>query len=179
VLFPLTDQTAAAMIRATGGSNSNCVQSEVVMIKTRIACTAAFLSLAFLAMQAPADEPKSKSGPANKLVGSWKLISAKYGGQDNKFPEGVTMLKHVTPEQFMWVRYDSDGKVTDAAGGGCTFKGKQYEETPEYGLGDSFEVIKGKTHSFEWKVEGNKWYHSGKLANGLTIEEVWERVEKK
>jgi len=24
-----------------------------------------------------------------------------------------------------------------------------------------------------------KWYHNGTRSNGLTIEEVWERVEKK
>jgi hypothetical protein len=168
------------MIRATGKPrNKHLVQSEIVMFKTRIASMAVSLSLVFLAMQAPAEEPKSKNGAANKLVGTWKLVSGKYGGQEQKLPEGVTMLKHVTPEQFTWLRYGSDGKVTDIAGGGCTFKANQYEETPDYGLGESFDVIKGKTHSFEWKVEGNKWYHSGKLANGLTIEEVWERVEKK
>jgi hypothetical protein len=31
---------------------------------------------------------------------------------------------------------------------------------------------KGKTHSFKWKIEKNKWYHSGKLDNGLAIDEV-------
>jgi hypothetical protein len=33
--------------------------------------------------------------------------------------------------------------------------------------------------SFECKVEGAKWYHNGALSSGLTIEEVWERVEPK
>jgi hypothetical protein len=178
-VFPLTHQISGSDDPPDGRAKEHLVNPEVVMFKKPIVGTAACLSLAFLAMQALAEEPKSKNGPANKLVGTWKLISAKYGGQDFKFPEGVIMLKHVTPEQFTWLRYGSDGKVTDIAGGGCTIKGNQYEEAPEYGLGDSFEVIKGKTHSFEWKVAGNKWYHSGKLANGLTIEEVWERVEKK
>lgn len=36
-----------------------------------------------------------------------------------------------------------------------------------------FATVKGKTHAFTCKVEGNKWYHIGKLATGLTIEEVW------
>jgi hypothetical protein len=30
-----------------------------------------------------------------------------------------------------------------------------------------------------WKLEGNKWYPNGKLSNGETIEEVWQRVERK
>ena len=37
--------------------------------------------------------------------------------------------------------------------------------------------LKGKPQSFTWKVEGNKWLHSGTLSSGATIEEVWERVE--
>jgi hypothetical protein len=66
-----------------------------------------------------------------------------------------------------------------AAGGPFTLKGDDYEETPEYGFSEDFNLIKGKPQSFKAKIEGNKWYHDGKLSNGLTIEEVWERVEKK
>jgi hypothetical protein len=50
---------------------------------------------------------------------------------------------------------------------------------PEYGISEDFETIKGKAQTFKWQVDGNKWHHSGKLSNGLTIEEVWEKVEKK
>ena len=124
----------------------------------------------------------SSSGRAQmkeSLVGTWKLVSAKYGGEEFKFEEGVTTLKHVTTSQFMWASYDKDGKVTRAAGGDYTLKGEVYEETPKYGISSDFETIKGKPQTFKWKVEGNKWYHNGKLSNGLTIDEVWERVEKK
>lgn len=41
------------------------------------------------------------------------------------------------------------------------------------------EIMKSKAQTFTCKVEGNKWYDNGKLSNGLTIDEVWERVEKK
>jgi hypothetical protein len=141
----------------------------------RIAFLAAVVLFAGIAQRGFADEPKAE----NKLVGTWKLISAKYGGQEHKFPEGTTTLKHVTPTQFMWATYDGDGKVTRAAGGGYTMKGDAYEETPEYGISADFDTIKGKAHTFKWKVDGNKWHHDGKLSNGLTIEEIWERVEKK
>ena len=113
------------------------------------------------------------------MVGTWKLVSAKYDGKEYKLPDGMATLKHVTPTQFMWASYDKDGKVSRAAGGGYTLKGEVYEETPEYCLGSAFDVFKGKAQTFTWKVEGNKWHHTGKLSNGLTIEEVWERVEKK
>jgi hypothetical protein len=126
-----------------------------------------------------AGEAKGDSNSANKLVGTWKLVSANYGGEEHKFAEGTTTVKHVTPSQFMWASYDKNGKVTRAAGGDYTLKGDVYEETPAYGLSSDFDVVKGKAQTFKWKVEGNKWHHNGKLSNGLTIEEVWERVEKK
>jgi hypothetical protein len=75
---------------------------------------------------------------------------------------------------------NKDGKVVNALGGSYTLKGKTYVEIPEYGLGESLlKALKGKPQSFKWKIEGNKWHHSGSLSSGLTIEEVWERVEKK
>src|SRR5262249_50778379 len=106
----------------------------------------------------------------NKLIGTWKLVSAKYGGREFKFPEGTTMVKHVTPTGFMWATYDPDGKVTRAAGGTYALKGETYEETPEYGLSSDCDLIKGKAETFTWKIDGNKWHHDGKLSNGLTIE---------
>jgi hypothetical protein len=146
------------------------------MSMTRMVLLAAVVAAA--TTQIVADETKGDAKAENKLIGTWKLVSAKYGGKESQFPAGTTMLKHVTPSQFMWVTYDKDGKVTRAAGGSYTLKGDEYTETPEYGIGSDFAVIKGGTHTFRWKVEGNKWLHTGKLANGLTIDEVWERVEK-
>jgi hypothetical protein len=79
----------------------------------------------------------------------------------------------------MWLSYDADGKMIRGAGGSYTLKGEDFSDTPEYGMGDDFNVVKGKTHVFKCKVEGDKWYHTGKLESGLVIEEVWERVAKK
>jgi len=136
------------------------------------------LTVAATVAAARADEPKPGAGD-NKLVGTWKCVSAKFDGQEVNRPAGYTQLKHVTPAQFMWVTYGADGTVTRAAGGGYTLKGEVYVATPEYGIGGDFDVIKGKAQTFKWKVDGNKWHHTGALSNGLTIEEVWERVEKK
>jgi hypothetical protein len=140
---------------------------------------ALFAALAVTAAAACAADPKGDAKSDNPLVGTWKLVSGKYGGQDFKFPEGSTHIKHITPTQFMWATYDKDGVVSRAAGGTYTLKGETYEELPEYGISSDFDLIKGKAQTFTWKVEGDKWYHNGKLSNGLTIEEVWQRVEKK
>jgi len=137
------------------------------------------IALTVAATTAQSGEGKADTKTENKLVGTWKLVSARYGGEEFKFEEGLTTVKHVTPTQFMWASYDKDGKVTRAAGGDYTLKGEVYEETPKYGISEDFDEIKGKAQTFKWKVEGNKWYHNGKLSNGLTIEEVWERVERR
>jgi hypothetical protein len=132
-----------------------------------------------IALSAFADKDQEAVGPdPGQLVGTWKLVSAMYNGQDFNFPAGLTMLKHVTPEQFLWVRYDDKGQITAAAGGPHEIKGDTYTESPAYGTGADFEAIKGRAHPFQWKVEGTKWHHQGKLIDGLTIEEIWERVEK-
>jgi len=125
------------------------------------------------------DQKKAEVGTENKLLGTWKQVKARFGGNEVKIPEGTTQLKHVTSTHFMFVDFDKDGKFIDAFGGPYTLKGEKYEETLEYGVGDVFKMLKGKPQSFACKVEGDKWYHNGTLSNGLTIEEVWERVEPK
>jgi hypothetical protein len=125
------------------------------------------------------DSKKAEVRTENKLVGTWKQVKAKFGGKEVKLPEGNTQLKHITSTHFMFVDFDKDGKFIDAFGGPYTLNGEKYEETLEYGVGEVFKMLKGKPQSFECKVEGAKWYHNGTLSSGLTIEEVWERVEPK
>ena len=139
----------------------------------------AVVALAVLAASVRPAEPAAVAKVDNKLVGTWKCISAKYGGQEVNRPEGFTQLKHVTPTHFMWATFGADGKVISALGGSYTLKGNDYVETPEYWVGEGLDELKGKRQEFTWKVEGNKWHHNGKLSTGLTIEEVWERVERK
>jgi hypothetical protein len=149
------------------------------MKPTRIPLLALSIVFALTTRGAVADEPGPSAKLQDKIIGTWKLVSAKYSGQAVNFPEGSTMLKHITPSQFMWATYDKDGKVFRAAGGSYTLKGEEYVEAPEYGIGQDFELIKGKTHTFQCRIDGNTWHHDGKLSDGQTIEEVWERVEKK
>ncbi len=132
--------------------------------------------VAVVALLAPmAFETANAQGP-DTLVGTWRQVSGKFNGKEFRQPEGVTLIKHITPTQFMFVDYDKDGKVTDAFGGTYSLKGGAYEETPLYGTGD-VHGLKGKPQSFRCRVEGNRWYHSGTLSGGATLEEVWEREE--
>ena len=138
-----------------------------------------YFAVAVALVTSPPDIRGDDAKADNKLIGTWKVISAKYDGKEVKRPDGYTHLKHVTPTQFMWAIYDGEGKVEAVLGGSYTLKGNEYIEVPEYGMGGALEQLKGKPQTFTWKVDGNKWHHTGKLSSGLTIEEVWERVEKK
>lgn len=131
---------------------------------------------AFVPGCSTADAQRDEARPANELLGTWKQVSGKFNGQDFQPPEGTTLIKHVTPAGFMFVDVDKDGQIRDAAGGSYTVIGDTYFETPTYATGD-FHGLKGKTQRFTWRVEGNRWFHSGTLTSGLTIEEVWERVD--
>jgi len=126
------------------------------------------------------EDPADKNGAAAKLIGTWKMVSAKYNGEESDLPKTGITLKHITPGNFIFVTYDSEtGKVTRAAGGTYTLTGEKYEEAPEYGLSEDFEAIRGKRHAFTLKIDGDTWHHNGALADGLKIEEVWERVKGK
>lgn len=162
-------------MKFTRTSKGNVAGSAAAIIRSMGAITVFLLGMVLVRAEEPKDETKLQ----HQLVGTWTLISAKYGGQEFKPGEGVTTVKHVTPTQFMWASYGKDGKVTRAAGGSYTLNGDTYEETPGYGISADFDLIKGNAQTFKCRIEGNKWYHNGKLSNGLTIDEVWERVEKK
>jgi hypothetical protein len=127
-----------------------------------------------------AQDPPKKNEAAGGVIGTWKMISAKYGGEEADLTKTEITLKHVTPVSFLWVTYDSETKqVLRMAGGTYTLKGEQYVERPQYGLGEDFEQIREKAHAFTLKIEGDTWHHNGALADGLKIDEVWERVKAK
>jgi hypothetical protein len=117
-----------------------------------------------------------EKGLSTRLIGTWKLVSGKYGGQEGG-PAGTT-LKHITPAHFMVVSYDEKtGEVTRAHGGAYVVDGALYKDTPRYGFGPDFQAVRDQEHTFECKVEADRLYQTGKLASGVTIEEVWELVK--
>ena len=142
----------------------------------RLVTLALIASLA-IGTKAVADEPKAEATVEKKLVGTWKLASAKYGGQETTLPQTATTLKHITPTHYVWLTHDEDGTITRGAGGTYTFEGDEFTQIGMFGVAGSFPLLKGK-NTYKCKVDGNKWHHTGTLTNGLTIDEVWERLEK-
>jgi hypothetical protein len=138
------------------------------------------LATATTTTPAYAEDPKAKS--EGKLVGTWRLVSKKdQAGREIELPQGVKIIKLMTPTHWTAITYNEDGEVSRAFGGTYTLKDDTFEEVPEFGISSTYDLdrLKGKTQSFRCKIDGNKWSHSGTLSNGGTINEVWERVEKK
>src|SRR5215475_10143586 len=77
------------------------------------------------ARSATDDLKKVDAKPEPKLLGTWRLVKAKYGGKDAVMPEGHVEYKHVTPVQFMLASIDN-GTIIAAFGGSYTVKGDEY-----------------------------------------------------
>jgi hypothetical protein len=113
-----------------------------------------------------------------QLIGTWRQVSQKVDGVDRTTPQVYMTFKHITPAGFVWLSHDkSTGMIIRAAGGTYVLSGNTYTERIEYGIGNDYEVIRNSQHSFTARIDGDKWYHVGQLANGQTIDEVWERVQ--
>lgn len=115
---------------------------------------------------------------APEVVGTWRLLSAKENGKPVSLPAGTTILKHVTPTDFVFVYYDERGQMTAAGGGPYALRGTRYEETLQYGLAAGVMPLLGKPQVFTLRIEGMRWYHTGKESDGTVVEEVWERVRR-
>ena len=112
------------------------------------------------------------------VVGTWKLVSAKANGKAVDIPAGTTVLKLVTPTDFVFVYYTEQGLITVAGGGHYTLNGNQYAETVEYGVGEGMAPYIGKTETFMLRIDGGRWYHSGTEHDGTVVEEVWEPARR-
>lgn len=101
------------------------------------------------------------------------------GGQLVKAPKEVEHMKFIAAGRFLWMNV-KDGKIISAAGGRCRVRGDHYKEFPEHVLLDSDRWLMGKKHSFEWRLEGDKWYHIGVLkreTGDMRVYQVWKRVK--
>lgn len=116
--------------------------------------------------------------PAPGVVGTWRLVSAKVNGKAVEVSAGTTVLKHLTPTDFVFVYYNEQGLITVAGGGRYTLTGNRYEESVEYGVGEGMAPYIGKTEVFTLRIDGDRWYHSGTEHDGSVVEEIWERARR-
>lgn len=108
------------------------------------------------------------------LSGNWR-ISAR-AGQDGQMTEmkrtARKTLKICSATRFQWFAINPETKEFFGTGGGTyTLKDGKYTETLEFFSRDNSRV--GASLSFDAKVEGDKWQHSGKSSKGDPVNEIW------
>jgi hypothetical protein len=135
--------------------------------------------LVFLA-QAPAASIPTGGCSNDALVGTWRMTKGTFGGQ--AIPLGPTdpvPMKQVTPTHFVMFTYEPAKKTfLYAHGGPFTATGDTYEESVEYGFGDSFAAVGGSKPRFKCHLANDTWRVSGQLADGTALEETWTRAPK-
>ena len=120
-----------------------------------------------------------QTGKPLSHIGTWRLASFKYGdtNQWSEVPRDQKRIKLITPTHFTWVAYETDsGKVLSVAGGSYTLGGSNYVETIDY-AGEGMTDYLGKKQSFTIQLDADTLRQSGKLSDGLKIEEVWQRLK--
>jgi len=112
------------------------------------------------------------SGP---LAGNWRITGRDQGGKMIEIkPAARKTIKLLSGKRFQWAAINmSTGEFFGTGGGTYTFENGRYTEHIEFFSRDSSRV--GVSLSFDGKVEGRNWHHSGKSSKGDQISEVWSR----
>lgn len=83
-------------------------------------------------------------------------------------------IKMITGTRFQWAAFNPDTKQFSGTGGGTAeMKDGKYIEHIEFFSRNADRI--GATLSFDYKVDGDKWGHSGKSSAGNPIREIWTR----
>ncbi|WP_276484496.1 hypothetical protein [Paraflavitalea pollutisoli] len=110
------------------------------------------------------------------LAGVWRIAGRKNGNQPTTMPLGPRRtLKILSATRFQWVAINIDTKDFSGTGGGTyTFKNGKYTENIEFFSRDSSRV--GASLTFNGKVKGHEWDHSGLSSKGDPIDEMWRKL---
>lgn len=111
-----------------------------------------------------------------ELAGVWRIAGRKTGNQPVTMPLAPRRtLKILSGTRFQWVAINIETKEFSGTGGGTyTFRNGKYTENIEFFSRDNSRV--GASLSFNGKVNGNAWDHSGLSSKGDPIDEVWKKL---
>lgn len=112
---------------------------------------------------------------ATPLSHLWQIVGrAQQDGSIGEIKKGARKtVKIMTNNRFQWIALNTQTKAFSGTGGGTyTLKDGKYTETIEFFSRDNTRV--GASLSFDAKVEGNKWIHTGKSSKGDPVHEIWE-----
>jgi len=109
------------------------------------------------------------------LIGNWRITKRKSGEEWAEMPlRARRTLKLLSGDHFQWIAINLEtGEFSGTGGGRYEFKDGKYTEHIEFFSRDDSRV--GMSLSFDGKLEGDNWHHSGKSSKGDDIAEVWTR----
>jgi hypothetical protein len=109
------------------------------------------------------------------LAGHWLITGRMNNGNMQTITPGARRtIKLLTGTRFQWIAINIETKEFFGTGGGTyTFVNGEYTENIEFFSRDSSRV--GASLSFDGKVEGNNWHHSGLSSRSEPIHEIWTR----
>jgi hypothetical protein len=139
------------------------------------------LLVAALVVLTQATAPPLRTGCTNDaLVGTWRMTKGIFGGEAVPLgPSDPVPMKLITPTHFLVFTYEPAKKTFLYAHGG-PFKatGAAYDESVEYGFGDSFARVGGSKPHFTCHLTKDTWRISGKLPDGTPLDETWTRAPR-
>ena len=113
----------------------------------------------------------------NKLMGSWVLAAFKYTLPDTVISGNSKIfnsLKIFGSSHFVYIGKALPDHVFKRAGGGrYQLNGDQLTEIMDF---SSLSNMLGKKFQYKIRIEGDTYYHSGKI-NDIFVEEIWKRLE--
>jgi hypothetical protein len=111
------------------------------------------------------------------LEGTWRLASVTFDG-NQKAKKGMAVLKVVSKTHFTWTGFDEESRIVEiCAGGKYSLKDNVLTEKYLFAAIPSGLFLEGKSECvFEYKVEGDKLYQSGKVRE-FRSEWIWVREE--
>ncbi|MGN6419758.1 MAG: hypothetical protein ACTHMC_19805, partial [Pseudobacter sp.] len=109
------------------------------------------------------------------LAGNWRITEREQNGQMIAMKPGPRKtLKILSGTRFQWAAINTETKEFFGTGGGTySFADGKYTENIEFFSRDNSRV--GASLSFNGKVDGKRWHHSGKSSKGDPISEIWSR----
>lgn len=112
------------------------------------------------------------------MVGTWRSAGRM---QDGKVvlspPRARKTFKILSGTRFQWAAINAETKEFFGTGGGSyTFENGKYTETLDFFTKDSTKV--GNSITFDGKVEGDLWHHSGLSSQGARMYEIWKMEPK-
>lgn len=109
------------------------------------------------------------------LAGNWRITERENDGKMQPMKPGPRKtLKILSGSHFQWAAINTETKEFFGTGGGTyTFTNGKYTETLDFFSRDGSRV--GMSLSFDGKVDGKRWHHSGKSSKGDPVSEVWTR----